>query len=63
MVRFFETEGVAILTMLMLKYKVEVKVEPQWASETFEQRKERIFRSRDGITLTPVSMPLVFKRR
>ena len=34
--RFFETEGIAILTMLISQYKVEIKEEPQYAGETFE---------------------------
>jgi hypothetical protein len=50
--RFFETEGVAILTMLIAKYKITVKEEPQFAGETFEQRKERILKSHAVITLT-----------
>ena len=50
--RFFETEGVAILTMLVSKYKITVKEEPQFAGETFEQRKERILKANVAITLT-----------
>lgn len=50
--RFFETEGIAILTMIISRYKVEVKEEPEFASETFEQRKERIFKAKRGVTLT-----------
>nr|BAL05196.1 cytochrome P450 [Phanerodontia chrysosporium] len=61
--RFFETEGIAILTMLVSRYKIEVKEEPEFAGETFEQRKERILAARGGLTLTPVRTPLVFKRR
>ncbi|KAI0705841.1 cytochrome P450 [Cytidiella melzeri] len=61
--RFFETEGIAILTMLVSRYKIEVKEEPQFAGETFKQRKERILRAKPGLTLTPERVPLVFKRR
>ena len=50
--RFFETEGVAILTMLVAKYKITVKEEPQFAGETFEQKKERILKANVAITLT-----------
>lgn len=53
--KFFETEGVATLTMLMLKYKVTVKEEPQFAHETFEERKARVLALYNGITLTYVS--------
>lgn len=50
--RFSEVESVAILVMLIAQYKVEVKDEPQYANETFEQRKERILKSRPGVTMT-----------
>ncbi|EKM52723.1 uncharacterized protein PHACADRAFT_211944 [Phanerochaete carnosa HHB-10118-sp] len=61
--RFFETEGIAILTMLVSRYTVEIKPEPEFAGESFEERKERILRVKRGLTLMPVRMPLVFKRR
>ena len=50
--RFFETEGIAILTMLVAKYKITVKEEAQFASETFEQRKARILKAHEVLTLT-----------
>ena len=50
--RFFETEGIAILTMLVAKYKITVKEEPQFTSETFEQRKARILKAHAVLTLT-----------
>lgn len=37
--RFFETTGLAILTMLIQHYKVEPH--PKFAGESFEQLKER----------------------
>ncbi len=52
MVRFFETEGIAILTLLVSRYKIEVKEEPQFAHETFDERKERVLRAKPGLTLT-----------
>lgn len=61
--KFFETEGIAILTILISKYKITVKEEPQFAGETFEQKKARLLKSRAGITLTPIRVPLVFTRR
>ncbi|EDR04916.1 uncharacterized protein LACBIDRAFT_303796 [Laccaria bicolor S238N-H82] len=61
--KFFETEGIAILTMIVAKYKITVKEEPQFAGETFEQRKERIMKAYAAITLTPIRVPLVFSRR
>ncbi|EAU87285.2 614/534 cytochrome P450 [Coprinopsis cinerea okayama7 len=40
--KFFETEAIAVLTSTLLQYEVFLKEEPQFAHETFEQRKARI---------------------
>jgi cytochrome P450 len=40
--RFFETEGIAIMTMLVSRYEIEVKEEPEFAGETFEERYARV---------------------
>ena len=40
--RFFETEGIAIMTLLVSKYKIEIKEEPEFAGETFEERYARV---------------------
>ncbi|KDR75778.1 hypothetical protein GALMADRAFT_248465 [Galerina marginata CBS 339.88] len=61
--KFFETEGIAILTMLVSKYRISIKEEPQFTGETFKQRKERVLTTRQGLTVTPVRVPLVFTRR
>ncbi|KAG7096557.1 hypothetical protein E1B28_003979 [Marasmius oreades] len=61
--KFSETEGTVILTMLISRYKVSVKEEPQFSGETFEEKKARIFASKPGITIAPIRMPLVFTRR
>lgn len=50
--RFSETESVAIIAVLLARYKIEVKEEPQFANETLEQRRERILDATPGITLT-----------
>ncbi|KAK0466890.1 uncharacterized protein EV420DRAFT_653282 [Desarmillaria tabescens] len=60
MCRFFETEGIAVLTMLISKYKITIREKP---GETFEETKYRVLKTRIGITLTPVHTPLVFTRR
>jgi hypothetical protein len=52
--RFSETEAIAVLTMTILRYKVTIKEEPQFAGETFEQRKERILLTKNMVTLTYV---------
>ncbi|KZT05609.1 cytochrome P450 [Laetiporus sulphureus 93-53] len=61
--RFSETEGVAILTYMIKHFRVDVRDEPQFAHETFQQRKARLLNSKAAITLYPVKAPLVFKRR
>ncbi|KAK0437997.1 cytochrome P450 [Armillaria borealis] len=47
--RFSETEGVAVLTMLISKYKITVREKP---GETFEQRRDRILKTKFVLTLT-----------
>jgi len=61
--KFFETEGIAALAMLISQYKIAIKEEPQFAGETFEERKSRILSVRPGLTLTPVRVPLTLTRR
>ena len=50
--RFFETEGIAIMTLLVSRYKIEVKEEPEFAGETFEERYARITAFDQGLTTT-----------
>ena len=52
--RFAETEGTAVLAMLVSQYKITIKEEPQFAGETFEEKKSRILSARQGLTLTYV---------
>jgi len=61
--RFGETEVIAVINMLVSRYRLEVKEEPEFAGETFEERYARITAFDEGITTIPVRMPLVFKRR
>ena len=49
---FFETEAVAIVTMLVSRYKIEIKEEPEFAGETFEERYARITAFDQGLTTT-----------
>ncbi|KAH9899364.1 cytochrome P450 [Cubamyces lactineus] len=60
---FAETETVAVLSMIVSRYKVEVKNEPQFAGETFEQRKARLLATNMALTIYPKRAPLVFRRR
>ncbi|KAL1729695.1 cytochrome P450 [Schizophyllum commune] len=61
--KFAETEGVAMLSHLLSKYKVEIMDEPQFVGESMAQRHERVLRTTGGLTLTPVRVPLTFRRR
>ncbi|PPQ89474.1 hypothetical protein CVT25_012000 [Psilocybe cyanescens] len=61
--KFFETEGIAVLTMLVLRYKISIKDEPEFSGETFEQRYKRILKAYTRLTLTPERVPLTFTRR
>ncbi|KAF9048947.1 614/534 cytochrome P450 [Panaeolus papilionaceus] len=61
--RFSEIEAVVVLTSFVSKYKITIKEEPQFANETFEQRKARVLSSDTGLSLTPLRVPLVFTRR
>ncbi|KAI0066645.1 cytochrome P450 [Artomyces pyxidatus] len=60
---FAEIESIAMLVMLVSKYKIEIKDEPQFAAETFEERKARILTSKMGLTTAPIRIPLTFKKR
>ncbi|KAH6912981.1 614/534 cytochrome P450 [Coprinopsis sp. MPI-PUGE-AT-0042] len=61
--KFFETEGIAALTMIISRYKVTVKDEPQFSGETFAQKRARVTANKAGVTVTPLRVPLVFTRR
>ncbi|KAK1227361.1 hypothetical protein PQX77_009645 [Marasmius sp. AFHP31] len=61
--RFSEVESIAILTVLVKKYKISVLEEPEFKHESFEARKERVLRAQFGITHTPIRVPLTFTRR
>jgi len=61
--RFFEAESIVAITMILSRYKVEVKEETEFIGETFEQRYARVTAFKLGVTTTPIRVPLVFKRR
>ncbi|TEB40155.1 cytochrome P450 [Coprinellus micaceus] len=61
--KFFETEGVAILATLLPKYKVSIKEEPEFAHETFEERKARVLAGRMSVMYAPIRLPITFTRR
>ncbi|KAI0288358.1 cytochrome P450 [Russula brevipes] len=61
--RFFETEGIAVMVMLVSKYRIKIKDEPEFAGETFEERYARVTASSELLTTIPLRVPLVFTRR
>lgn len=50
--RFAELENLVFLSMLVARYKVHVKQEPQFANETFVERRERVLQYFVGLTTT-----------
>ncbi|KAI0703432.1 cytochrome P450 [Cytidiella melzeri] len=50
--RFSEVEAIAVITLFSLRYSIEVKEEPQFVSETFEERKARLLKHDALLTLT-----------
>ena len=48
---FAETEGVAVLTLIMSRYKVEVREEARFKGETFEAKKKRLLKSVHSLTV------------
>jgi len=61
--RFFETQGIAAMAMMVSRYKIEIKEEPEFSGETFEERYARITAFDQVLTTTQLRVPLVFKRR
>ena len=49
---FPQFADVAIMTMLVSRYKIEVKEEPRFSGETFEERYARITAFERGLTTT-----------
>ncbi len=50
-IRFNETEGIAAIASLISRYQIEIKDEPQFKHETFEERKTRILSTKVTLTL------------
>lgn len=58
--RFAELESIVVITMILQRHKVTVKEEPEFAGETFEEKKERVMKSKSGLTRTLVISLLGF---
>lgn len=50
--RFNETEGIAALTSIISRYKIEIQDEPQFKHESFEERRARILTAKLVLTLS-----------
>ncbi|KIM26276.1 hypothetical protein M408DRAFT_25484 [Serendipita vermifera MAFF 305830] len=61
--RFAEVEGVIALSMLVRNYRIEVKHDPKFVGETFAERKARVLKFSNFITVTPEKVPVTFIRR
>lgn len=57
---FSEVESVCMLAHLIADYSFHI---PRLEGETDEMCKERVYRARPAITLTPLSIPITFRRR
>jgi len=49
--RFFETEGIAILTTLVMKYKIELPDDPMLAGLSVGEKREKLLDIRSLLTI------------
>jgi len=61
--RFSEIEQIAVLSVIILHYKITVLDEPQYAHETLQERKMRVLASQTRLVIKPVRTPMVFTPR
>jgi len=61
--RFAEVELITAVALIVLRYKVTVLKEAQFAHETAEETKARVLQARKGLNLQPARVPLLFTRR
>ncbi|KDQ11038.1 hypothetical protein BOTBODRAFT_35791 [Botryobasidium botryosum FD-172 SS1] len=63
--RFSETESIAVITLIVLRYKIEINdaVFPRIHGETPRMTRERLLKAKQGVTATPIKVPLSFRRR
>ena len=57
--RFTEIELIAVLSVIILHYRITVLEEPQYAHETAEERKMRVLAPQARIAVRPVRTPLI----
>ena len=64
LIRFSEIEQIAVLSVIVLHYRITVLEEPQYAHETIEERKRRVLATdRQMLLVRPVRTPVVFTPR
>jgi hypothetical protein len=61
--RFSEIEQIAVLSIIILQYKITVLDEPQYAHETAEERKKRVLAQQTQFVIKPVRTPMEFTPR
>ena len=61
--RFTEIEQIAVLSVIVLHYKITVLEEPQHAHETANERKKRVLASENRINTMQVRTPVMFTPR
>ncbi|KAK7692855.1 hypothetical protein QCA50_004490 [Cerrena zonata] len=61
--RFSELGSLAFLSVIVMGYKITVKPELEFANETFEERRERVLRKFQGVTVIPVRIAITLAKR
>jgi len=61
--KFSEIEQIAVLSVIVLHYRITVLEEPQYAHETMEERKARVLAAQTAFLIKPVRVPVVFTPR
>ena len=61
--RFSEIEQIAVLSAIILHYKITVLEEPQYAHETANERKKRVLAEEIQTSAKPVRAPVMFTLR
>jgi len=63
--RFSETEAVAVITMMILRYKIELNPDlfTIIPGESPRATRERLLKAKQVLTLAPDNLPLLFRRR
>jgi len=61
--RFSEIEQIAVLSVIILHYRITILEEPQYAHETADERKMRVLAPKTRFVIKPVRIPVVFTPR